>query len=62
MYMTTERDGLWITRNLNDDAPTFFRDDGYPFQQPVRVFWNPYDLDEVWTVSFGGGMRVKRER
>ncbi|WP_437314110.1 hypothetical protein [Sorangium sp. So ce385] len=62
MYMTTERDGLWITEDLNDDAPTFFRDDGYSFQQPVRVFWNPHDLDEVWTVSFGGGMRVKRER
>ncbi|WP_437580567.1 hypothetical protein [Sorangium sp. So ce887] len=62
MYMTTQRDGLWLTENLNDETPTFVLDEGYPFHQPVRMFWNPYRLEEAWTVSFGGGMRFKVDR
>ncbi|AUX45507.1 hypothetical protein SOCE26_069990 [Sorangium cellulosum] len=62
MYMTTQREGLWLTENLNDETPTFRPVEDYPSHQPVRVFWNPYRPGEVWTVSFGGGMRVKRER
>ncbi|WP_437693782.1 hypothetical protein [Sorangium sp. So ce176] len=61
MYMTTHRDGLWRTENLNDETPTFAPVEEYPFHQPVRVFWNPYRPGEAWTVSFGGGMRVNLE-
>ncbi len=62
MYMTTQGEGLWLTENLEAEQPEFRQDRDYPFEQPVRVFWNPYDPREVWTVSFGGGMRVARER
>jgi photosystem II stability/assembly factor-like uncharacterized protein len=61
MYMTTQGEGLWLTENLDDEHPAFRQVQEYPFQQPMRVFWNPFDPDEVWTVSFGGGMHVARE-
>lgn len=59
-YVTTEMDGLWTSRNINAPAPIFQRDPAYPFRQPVRVFFNPHDADEVWVSSFGGGLRVGR--
>lgn len=61
MYMATRGEGLWVTENLEQAQPVFSQIADYPFQQPVRLFWNPYDRNEVWTVSFGGGMRVARE-
>ena len=33
---------------------------GYPFRFPSRVFFNPYDVNEVWVTSFGNGMRLGR--
>jgi len=30
----------------------------YPFRQPERVFFNPYNQSEVWVTSFGNGMKV----
>lgn len=57
MYVTTEQDGLWYTDNLNSDQPDFQLLQEYPFQQPVRVFFNPYNTEEVWVTSFGNGLR-----
>jgi photosystem II stability/assembly factor-like uncharacterized protein len=58
MYVTTETDGLWYTKNLRSATPTFTQLSNYPFRQPERVFYNPYKPDEVWVTSFGNGMRV----
>ena len=57
-WFTTEADGLWITENLTAGAPTFARDESYPFKHPMRVFVNPHDRREIWCTSFGGGLRV----
>lgn len=57
-YLTTEVEGLWYTENLNAATPTFTQVAGYKFMQPMRVVYNPYDANEVWVTSFGGGMRV----
>jgi photosystem II stability/assembly factor-like uncharacterized protein len=57
-YLTTEVEGLWYTENLNAATPTFTQVDGYTFMQPMRVDYNPYDPNEVWVTSFGGGLRV----
>jgi hypothetical protein len=57
-YLTTEVEGLWYTENLNAATPTFTQVAGYEFMQPMRVVYNPYDANEVWVTSFGGGMRV----
>lgn len=61
MYMTTEDEGLWVSGDRNADSPTFRWVEDYPFLHPMRVFWNPFDPSEVWSVSFGGGVHAKRE-
>lgn len=58
MYVTSETEGLWYTKNLRDPEPDFERIEGYPFRQPERVFFNPYDLNEIWVTSFGNGIRI----
>ena len=30
----------------------------YPFHQPERVFFNPFNTQEVWVTSFGNGMKM----
>jgi photosystem II stability/assembly factor-like uncharacterized protein len=57
-YLTTETDGLWYTENLTAANPTFTEVAGYKFMQPMRVVYNPYDANEVWVTSFGGGLRA----
>ncbi|MDB5034936.1 MAG: BNR/Asp-box repeat protein [Chlorobi bacterium] len=56
-YATTETEGLWYTTNLNAATPTFTQVAGYPFRQPERVFYNPYNPRDIWVSSFGNGMR-----
>ncbi|MBC8172663.1 MAG: T9SS type A sorting domain-containing protein, partial [Chitinophagales bacterium] len=58
MYVTTEADGLWITNNLSSVSPSFSQITTYPFQHPVRVFFNPFNTNEIWITSFGNGMRM----
>lgn len=57
-YMTTEVDGLWYTENLSAPIPAFTQVAEYPFRQPERVLFNPYDPTEIWVTSFGNGLRV----
>ncbi len=58
MYVTTEDQGLWFSTNRCAATPSFTQLAGYPFRFPSRVFFNPYNLGEVWVTSFGNGMRV----
>ena len=58
IYMTTETNGLWISNNINASSPAFSLVSSYPFQQPERVFFNPYNANEVWVTSFGNGMKM----
>jgi photosystem II stability/assembly factor-like uncharacterized protein len=58
MYVTTEQEGLWYTSNLNEINPTFKLVENYPFKHPQRVFFNPYNKDEIWIASHGNGLRV----
>ena len=57
IYMTTEYEGLWICSNVNAATPTFTAVTSYPFKQPERVFFNPYNTNEMWIASFGNGMK-----
>ena len=59
-YLTTEEDGLWFTSNLTSAQPAFSEVSGYSFKNPLRVFFNPYQVGEVWVTSFGNGLRVGR--
>ncbi|MCX6182137.1 MAG: T9SS type A sorting domain-containing protein [Bacteroidetes bacterium] len=58
VFLTTEATGLWYSSNINAVTPVFTEVDDYPFQQPERVFFNPYNENEVWVTSFGNGMRM----
>lgn len=60
MYVTTEDQGLWYSSNRRAATPAFTKLGGYPFRFPTRVFFNPYDTNEVWVTSFGNGMRLGR--
>jgi photosystem II stability/assembly factor-like uncharacterized protein len=57
-YLTTETQGLWMSNNMNAVTPDWMLVSSYPFRQPERVFFNPYNLDEMWVTSFGNGMKV----
>ena len=60
MYVTTEDQGLWYSGNRRSATPGFTQLGGYPFRFPTRVFFNPYDANEVWVTSFGNGMHLGR--
>jgi hypothetical protein len=55
-FISTETDGLWETSNLSSLAPTLVRENGFPFRQPERIFFNPTNANELWVTSFGGGL------
>lgn len=57
-YLTTEMQGLWLSTDMNNATPTWSLVTGYPFRQPERVYFNPYNPTEMWVSSFGNGMRV----
>ena len=59
-YLTTETSGLWHTAKLRVASPVFSPVTSFPFRQPERVCFNPYDLNEVWIGSFGAGLMVGR--
>ncbi len=57
-YLTTETQGLWMSEDMDKLSPTWNLVDSYPFRQPERVFFNPYDQKEMWVSSFGNGMKL----
>ena len=57
-FLTTETEGLWHTDNIHASAPVFSLVANYPFRQPERVYFNPYDSGEIWVTSFGNGLSV----
>jgi hypothetical protein len=60
IYATTETGGLWHSDDRTASAPVFAVVDAYPFRQPVRVLFNPWDPAEMWVTSFGNGLRMGR--
>ena len=60
MYVATEDQGLWYSANRRAASPVFTQLSGYPFRFPSRMFFNPYDANEIWVTSFGNGMRLGR--
>lgn len=56
-YLTTEIQGLWYSEDMNTLTPTWTNVLSYPFRQPERVFFNPYDHTKIWVTSFGSGMK-----
>jgi photosystem II stability/assembly factor-like uncharacterized protein len=57
-YLTTETQGLWLSNNMNATTPTWSLVTAYPFRQPERVFFNPFNNNEIWVSSFGNGLKM----
>ena len=57
-YITTQQEGLWFSANIEDTVPNFEVLPQYPFRQPNRVYFNPYNPNEIWVNSFGNGLRM----
>lgn len=57
-YLTTESNGLWFSSNIRSGNPSYTFVSSYPFAHPVRVFYNPYDANQIWVSSFGNGIRM----
>jgi len=57
-YLTTETQGLWLSDNMNAATPTWSLVTAYPFRQPERVFFNPFNKNEIWVSSFGNGLKM----
>ncbi|MEK7256954.1 MAG: sialidase family protein, partial [Bacteroidota bacterium] len=55
-YLATEYGGLWHTNTLNAATPAFFVAESFPYPRPKRVFFNPYDLNEMWVTTMGGAI------
>lgn len=58
LYASTEAEGLWYSNNATSPNPVFERVESYSFQHPMRIFFNPFNSDEIWITSFGNGMKV----
>ena len=56
MYVTTEYEGLYLTKNLQSSNPDFNIVNNYPFKHPMRIFFNPYNNNEIFLTSFGYGV------
>lgn len=58
MYICTETSGLYYATNTNSFSfvPTVVS--SYDFRNPQMVFFNPYDVNEVWVASFGNGLKM----
>ena len=58
LYITTNGKGLLFSSNRNSSSPTAAVLTAYPFSKPARVFFNPYNTNEIWIASNGNGMSV----
>jgi len=57
-YITTQQYGLYYSSNIESANPTLTNLSQYPFRQPNRVYFNPYNANEIWVNSFGNGLRM----
>ncbi len=57
-YMTAQPGGLYFTSDAEATMPVFNLLQQFPFVQPNRVYFNPYNANEVWVGSFGNGIEM----
>ena len=57
-YITTQQEGLYFSSNIEAVTPTLTVLKQYPFRQPNRVYFNPYNANEIWVNSFGNGLKM----
>ena len=58
IYLGTKSNGLWHSSNARAATPAFDEITSYPYRQPTRIFFNPYNANEIWVTNGGNGLRV----
>ncbi|MES2590045.1 MAG: hypothetical protein V4622_13785 [Bacteroidota bacterium] len=58
VYICTENKGLLYATNTNSNSFAITPVSSFPFRRPQKVFFNPYNLNEVWVSTFGNGFRM----
>jgi len=56
LYVATTGDGIHYTNNVSATAPVFTEVENYRYQNPRRIFFNPYQHNEIWVTSGGYGV------
>lgn len=57
-YICSQFNGLYYATGTNSNVFVPAPQGNYPFRSPQRVFFNPYQCNEVWISSFGNGLSV----
>ncbi|MCX6154325.1 MAG: T9SS type A sorting domain-containing protein [Candidatus Kapabacteria bacterium] len=55
MYVSTEYEGLWYSKDANSPIPSFSLVQSYPFKHPMRIYVQGANSD-VYVTSFGYGI------
>ncbi len=56
LYVASHGKGIQYTKNLLAATPTFTPDEKYRYQNPRRIYINPYQKNEIWVTSGGYGV------
>ncbi|MBN1578396.1 MAG: hypothetical protein JW913_17675 [Chitinispirillaceae bacterium] len=56
LYVATNGNGLVYCENITGENPTFTPEATYRYQNPRRIFFNPYNPKEIWVSSGGYGV------
>ncbi|MFC2101903.1 T9SS type A sorting domain-containing protein [Bacteroidota bacterium] len=57
LFVSSHGYGLWHSSNINNATPNFTQVDNYKFGVPERIFFNPFDQNQIWITSFGHGLQ-----
>ncbi len=56
LFVTTMGDGIHYSNNISASSPIFTEIKNYRYQNPRRIFFNPYQPNEIWVASGGYGI------
>jgi photosystem II stability/assembly factor-like uncharacterized protein len=57
-YMTAQPGGIYYTTDAEATTPVFTQLQQYPFENPSRIYFNPYNANDIWVSSFGNGLEM----
>jgi len=57
-YMTAQPGGIYYTADAEATAPVFTQLQQYPFENPSRIYFNPFNQSDIWVSSFGNGIEM----
>jgi hypothetical protein len=55
-FVATQGSGMYYCSNIDSSSPTFTWLSGFPHANPSSLTLNPFNPDQLWVTTFGGGM------